>query len=97
MEDITRVYEGMYACEPSKPNKKCKQCPYQDEMNCDVVLYNDVLVALREAKDCRDMDKLRIENGELIQNVLKLERELGKERAYNEAIVKVIRNGRIDT
>ena len=97
MADITKVYEGMYSCEPSKQNRKCKQCPYQDEMNCDVVLYNDVLIALREAKDCREMDKLRIENGELIQNTLRLERELAKERAYNDAIVKVIRNGRLES
>jgi hypothetical protein len=38
------------------------------------------------------MDKLRIENAELIQRILQLENDLSKERAYIYAIVTVIKN-----
>ena len=50
-----------------------------------------------EEKECdKDMDKLRIENSELIQRILQLEKELAKERAYNYAIVTVIKNNNKD-
>lgn len=42
-------------------------------------------------KYAEDMDKLRIENAELIQRILKLEEQLAKELAYNDALVKAIR------
>ena len=51
----------------------------------------NMLNATEEQKD-KDMDKMRIENAELIQRVLQLEKELSKERAYNYAIVTVIKN-----
>ena len=44
------------------------------------------------SKDDKEMDKMRIENGELIQRVLQLEKELARERSYNYAIVTVIKN-----
>lgn len=80
MIDIEKVYEGMYQCEPDKKKRKCDQCPYRDEMNCDVVLYNDVLIALQERKD--DM-RLYAEN-------VQLKIDLERERAYNYALVTVI-------
>ena len=43
-------------------------------------------------KENESMDKMRIENAELIQRVLQLEKDLGKERAYNYALVTVIKN-----
>lgn len=85
MADIEKVYEGMYQCEPNKQNRECKQCPYQDEMNCDVVLYNDVLIALRDAKDF-----MREENTRLFTENNRLRKELERERAYNYALVTVI-------
>lgn len=85
MVDIEKVYEGMYQCEPSKEKRKCNQCPYKDEMNCDVVLYNDVLIALREGKD-----GLRQENLRLFAENSQLRKDLEKERAYNYALVTVI-------
>ncbi len=48
---------------------------------------------LREfEKQLDSINKLRIENSELIQRIQKLEKELSKERAYNYAIVTVIKN-----
>jgi len=44
------------------------------------------------SKDDKEIDKLRIENAELFQRILQLEKELEKEKAYNYAIVTVIRN-----
>ena len=44
------------------------------------------------SKDNKEMDKLRIENSELIQRILQLEKDLAKECAYNHAIVTVIKN-----
>ena len=43
------------------------------------------------SKDDKEMDKMRIENSELIQRILKLEGQLAKELAYNDALVKAIR------
>ncbi len=91
MIDIGKVYEGMYQCEPSKANRKCKQCPYQDEMNCDVVLYNDCLTALRETKDF-----MREENTRLFTENDRLRKELEKERAYNYALVTAIGRNKDD-
>ena len=51
----------------------------------------NMLNATEEQKD-KDMEKMRIENAELIQRILQLEKELSKERAYNYAIVTVIKN-----
>ena len=85
MVDIEKVYEGMYRCEPSKEKRKCDQCPYHDEMNCDVVLYNDVLIALREEKD-----GLRQENIKLFAENMQLRKDLEKEKAYNYALITVI-------
>ena len=51
----------------------------------------NMLNKTEEQKD-QDMDKLRIENGELIQRILQLEKELARERSYNYAIVTVIKN-----
>ena len=47
-------------------------------------------------KDNEVVDKLRIENAELIQRTLQLEKELARERAYNYAIVTVIKNNNKD-
>lgn len=47
-------------------------------------------------KDNEVVDKLRIENAELIQRMLQLEKELARERAYNYAIVTVIKNNNKD-
>ena len=44
------------------------------------------------SKDDKEMDKMRIENSELIQRILQLEKELARERSYNYAIVTVIKN-----
>lgn len=44
------------------------------------------------SNDDKEMDKLRIENAELIQKILKLEKDLAKESAYNYALVTVIKN-----
>ena len=44
------------------------------------------------SKDDKEMDKMRIENSELIQRVLQLEKELAIERSYNYAIVSVLKN-----
>ena len=49
-------------------------------------------IRVLEEKGNEDMDKLRIENAELIQRILQLEKDLSKERAYNYAIVTVIKN-----
>ena len=49
-------------------------------------------IRVLEEKGNEDMDKLRIENAELIQRVIQLEKDLSKERAYNYAIVTVIKN-----
>lgn len=54
-------------------------------MNCDVVLYNDVLIALREGKD-----GIRQENMRLYAENMQLRKDLEKERAYNYALVTVI-------
>ena len=42
--------------------------------------------------DPRDekMEKMRIENAELLQHINRLEDELGKERAYLKALVTII-------
>ena len=85
MVDIEKVYEGMFQCEPSKERRKCNHCPYQNETNCDIVLYNDVLIALREVKDGMRQEKLRL----FTENV-QLRKDLEKERAYNYALVTVI-------
>ena len=47
-----------------------------------------------EQKD-KDMDKMRIENSELFQKNIQLEEELEKERAYNYALVTVIRHSHL--
>lgn len=52
----------------------------------------DIILNLLEEQENESMDKLRIENAELIQRVLQLEKDLEKERAYNYALVTVIRN-----
>lgn len=49
-------------------------------------------IKVLEEKANEEMDKLRIENAELIQRILQLEKELSKERAYNYALVTVIKN-----
>lgn len=85
MVDLDKVYEGMYACEPNKQNRKCKECPYQDEQNCDVVLYNDCLTAICHAKS-----EIREENIKLFAENHQLRKELERERAYNYALVTVI-------
>ena len=91
MAELEKVYEGMYACEPSKTKRKCKECPYQDEMNCDVVLYNDCLIALLDAKNF-----IREENVKLFAENHQLRKELEKERAYNYALVTVIGRNKDD-
>lgn len=85
MVDIEKVYEGMFQCEPSKERRKCNRCPYQDKTNCDVVLYNDVLIALREVKDGMRQEKLR-----LFTENIQLRKDLERERAYNYALVTAI-------
>lgn len=69
----------------------------------DVVITNDdavikaipraikIMKEMNEQKN-EDIDKMRIENAELIQRILQLEKDLSKERAYNYAIVTVIKN-----
>ena len=52
------------------------------------------LNATEEQKD-KDMEKMRIENAELFQKNIQLEKELGKERAYNYALVTVIRHSQL--
>ena len=52
----------------------------------------DALTLLKEQGADKEMDKMRIENSELIQRVLQLEKELERERSYNYAIVTVIKN-----
>lgn len=64
--------------------------------NDDIVLRSiheavEILQCTNEQKN-KDMDKLRIENAELIQRILQLEKELSKESAYNYALVTVIKN-----
>ena len=56
-----------------------------------VDLFMDTLATIEEQEN-ESMDKLRIENAELIQRILQLENDLAKERAYNYALVTVIRN-----
>jgi hypothetical protein len=48
---------------------------------------------LLKEKENEHMDKLRAENSELIQRVLQLEKELAKERTYNDALVTAIKKG----
>lgn len=45
MDDIIR---GATICEPSKMKRNCSECPYREEMNCDYVLYHDVVDLLKE-------------------------------------------------
>lgn len=44
------------------------------------------------SKDDKEMNKMRIENSELIQRIQQLEKELARERSYNYAIVTIIKN-----
>lgn len=52
----------------------------------------DTILNLLEEQENESMDKLRIENSELIQRILQLEKDLEKERAYNYALVTIIKN-----
>lgn len=48
MPDREKVIKGLESCEPSVFKRDCSCCPYKDEMNCDYVLWNDVLTLLKE-------------------------------------------------
>jgi hypothetical protein len=94
MRELKNVAEGLRHCIHSS-NNGCDNCPYYGsstkEISCDSYLMLDAL-AFIEDKFEKDMNKMRIENSELIQQNLKLEKDLARERAYNYAIVTVIRN-----
>lgn len=48
MPDREKVIMGAKICEPSKYKRDCNECPYGEEMNCDYVLYHDVITMLTE-------------------------------------------------
>lgn len=62
-----------------------------DYLNCEMPLSEEKNMEEEAKEYADDMDKLRIENAELIQRILKLEEQLSKEFAYNDALVKAIR------
>lgn len=48
MPDGEKVIKGLEICKPSKYSRTCGVCPYREEMNCDYVLWHDVLELLKE-------------------------------------------------
>ena len=54
MADREKVIKGIETCRPSVFARKCSDCPYKDEMNCDYVLWHDVIDMLKEQpKECK--------------------------------------------
>ena len=69
MPDREKVIKGIETCEPSVFARKCSDCPYKDEMNCDYALWHDVIDMLKEQEHelkCTRL-ALKILNGEGIR------------------------------
>lgn len=94
MIELEKVKNGLRQCINAHV-AGCDGCPYfgksTKDFGCQSHLPIDAL-AFIEDKFEKDMNKLRIENAELLQRILQLEKDLEKERAYNYAIVTVIKN-----
>ena len=48
MTDRMKVLKGVEACEPSSIKRRCRNCPYKMELNCDYTLWHDVMDLLKE-------------------------------------------------
>lgn len=97
MTDFDKAIRAYEQC----ANKcSCKGCPYEKEcqktekltVSATVLTHMIRIMSQKEEASTESMDKLRIENSELIQRIVQLERDLAKERDYNYAIVTVIKN-----
>ena len=47
MADREKVISGLEICKPSKYARTCGVCPYNEEMNCDYVLWHDAIALLK--------------------------------------------------